>query len=164
MLPLTTFYLEMFAPPTDSPPRPWPPHCTITQAIHPTISFYRYLYNTVGEAYDWFDRRALNDVQLAAIIQHPLVEVHVLFVQGVPAGYAELDRREAGEIELAYFGLLPEFVGRGVGLVFLQWAVAQAWSYQPQRVWVHTCSLDHPNALAVYQKAGFRLYQTEVTS
>ena len=162
---LTTFYLQMMALPAHyaQNPRPLPAGSNVMQAIQPTISFYRYLYNTVGEAYDWFDRRRLSDSQLAAIVQHPQVAVHVLYAHGVPAGYAELDWRVPGEVELAYFGLMPEFVGRGYGLSFLQWAVTQAWSQQPQRLWVHTCTLDHPNALSVYQKAGFVLYKEETT-
>ena len=131
------------------------------RAHQPTVSFYRYLYNTVGEPYDWFDRRRLSDKELAAIVQDTAVEVQVLYAHGVPAGYAELDRRQVAknEIELAYFGLLPEFVGRRYGLSFLQRAIELAWSYQPRRLWVHTCTLDHPNALGVYQKAGFVLYK-----
>jgi GNAT superfamily N-acetyltransferase len=170
MLPLTTFYLQMWEPPyggEGAETRPWPIPPMQIHLLHaqpPPISFYRYLYNTVGDAYEWYDRRRLSDAQLAHIIHDPLVEVHVLYVRGVPAGYAELDRRQTAtqEIELAYFGLMPEFVGQGYGLTFLQWAVQKAWSYQPQRVWVHTCSLDHPNALGVYQKAGFVLYKEEV--
>jgi len=79
----------------------------------------------------------------------------------VPAGYAELDRRQPLEVELAYFGLMPEFIGRGLGGFMLNWTVHRAWSSEPRRVWLHTCTLDHPQALAVYQKAGFEIYQRE---
>lgn len=159
---VTTYYLEMLAPPTAVAVRPLPAGSLVMQAHQPTISFYRYLYNSVGEPYEWLDRQRLSDGELGGIIQDTAVELHVLYAHGVPAGYAELDRRqtEQNEIELAYFGLLPEFVGRGYGLSFLQWAIQRAWSYQPRRLWVHTCSLDHPNALSVYQQAGFILYET----
>jgi GNAT superfamily N-acetyltransferase len=82
-------------------------------------------------------------------------------VGGVPAGYAELDCRHSGEIELAYFGLIPEFIGRGLGAYFLAWAVDRAWQREPRRLWVHTCSLDHPRALATYRAIGFAEYARE---
>lgn len=159
-LPTVTSYLQMLAPPLQ-PPRPLPAGSLVLPTRHITISFYRYLYNTIGQAYLWGDRRKKSDEQLAEIIHHPLVEIFVLYVEGVPAGYVELDRRQPPEIELGYFGLIPEFVGRGYGLAFLQWAVDKAWSYQPSRFWVHTDKHDHPNALASYQKAGFVLYKQE---
>lgn len=159
---LITTSLQMFALPTAAP-RPLPADAAVIQALRPTISFYRYLYNTVGEAYEWTDRRRMSDVQLGHIIHNPQVELHVLYAAGVPAGYVELDKRLFPDIELAYFGLIPEFVGRGYGLPFLQWGVARAWQYQPTRFWVHTCNLDHPNALSVYQKAGFVIYDEQVS-
>jgi GNAT superfamily N-acetyltransferase len=154
---LTTTYLQMFAPPTAAP-RPLPATAAILHAVQPTISFYRYLYQTVGHPYEWTDRQRLSDEALGRIIHDAAVEVQVLYVAGVPAGYIELDKRQGTEIEVAYFGLVPEFVGRGVGLPFLQWGIAHAWRTHPTRLWVHTCNLDHPNALSVYQKAGFVVY------
>ena len=85
----------------------------------------------------------------------------VLYAGGEPAGYAELDRRSAPDIELAYFGLLPEFIGRTLGPWLLHWAIDAAWAREPQRLWVHTCSLDHPRAIALYQRAGFVPYKQE---
>jgi GNAT superfamily N-acetyltransferase len=116
----------------------------------------------VGRDYCWVDRNLMPDEDLRRIIQDPGVEVYVLSVAGAPAGYAELDRRQPGEIELAYFGLFPDFVGRGLGKFFLAWAVERAWSHGPRRVWVHTCDLDHPAALPNYLKAGFVVYDERV--
>jgi GNAT superfamily N-acetyltransferase len=82
-------------------------------------------------------------------------------VEGVPAGYAELDGRVEGEIELAYFGLVPDFIGQRLGPWLLDWAVRRAW-IGARRVWVHTCTLDHPGALAMYERAGFVRFKTEV--
>jgi GNAT superfamily N-acetyltransferase len=73
----------------------------------------------------------------------------------------ELDRRVDGEVEIAYFGLMPDYIGRGLGPALLGWALERAWSYRPRRVWLHTCSLDHPKALAVYRRAGFEVYDRE---
>lgn len=154
-------YLQMFSRPEGMKVEPPEANLAIVQAAPPTISYYRYLYDTVGGGWQWCDRRLMSDAQLGAIVQHPLVETHVLYASGTPAGYAELDRREADEIELAYFGLIPDFIGRGLGAYLLNWAIDRAWSYAPQRFWVHTCTLDHPRALPNYVRAGFAPYATE---
>jgi GNAT superfamily N-acetyltransferase len=83
----------------------------------------------------------------------------VLYAGGVPAGYFELERRADGETQILYFGLVFEFIGRGFGAWFLQAAVDAAWLPGPKRVFVHTCTYDHPRALGLYQRAGFRVYQ-----
>lgn len=134
---------------------------TIVQTHSPTVSFYRYLYNTVGAPWLWQERRRIDDNTLLAIIHDAKVEVHVLYVHGVPAGYIELDRRIADEVEVAYFGLIPEFIGRGLGRYLLDWALNEAWREHPRRVWVHSCNYDHPKAIAVYQRAGFVPYKQE---
>jgi GNAT superfamily N-acetyltransferase len=127
----------------------------------PSVPYYRELYNAVGKDYYWLSRRKMADDALAAIIGDARVEMHVLQVEGTPAGFAELDRRQPPEIELVQFGLKPEFIGQGLGKWFLQWTVDKAWSYEPTRLWLHTCSLDHVAALPNYQKAGFTLYKQE---
>ena len=159
--PVVITYLQMFERPAELNLVPPGDDLSIVQAKPPTISFYRYLYDTVGGGWQWIDRRVMNDDTLGAIVQHPLVETHVLYASGTPAGYAELDRRQPSEIELAYFGLIPEFIGRGLGRYLLDWAIDRAWSYGPQRFWVHTCTLDHPKALPNYERAGFRVYRRE---
>ena len=161
-VPVTVTYLEMTSPDRCSPvPRMMEP-TAILRAERPTISFYRYLYDTVGADWNWFMRRRLCDEELAAVIHDDRVEVFVLYVRGVPAGYVELDRRVEGEVEIAYFGLIPEYVGRGFGKYLFAWGLGRAWSYRPRRVWLHTCSLDHPRALGVYQRAGLEVYLREV--
>jgi GNAT superfamily N-acetyltransferase len=82
-------------------------------------------------------------------------------VAGTPAGYFELDHKPHSGVEIAYFGVLPAFLGRGIGGQLLTRAVERAWLLKPARVWLHTCTLDHPNAMANYQARGFRVYQTE---
>lgn len=133
----------------------------VIHARRPTVAYYRFLYNAVGKDYHWYNRGQLADAELAALIQDPRDEVHVLHVDGVPAGFAEVDRRQPGEIELVQFGLTGEFIGQGLGKYFLQWAIDKAWSYGPKRFWLHTCSLDHPAALPNYQKADFTIYNEE---
>ena len=129
----------------------------VIHARNPTIAYYRFLYDAVGTHWQWTTKK-LTDDQLAMIVQDPRDEVHVLHVDGVPAGFAELDRRTGNEIELAQFGLMPEFIGQGLG-DFLQWTIDRAWGYGPTRFWLHTCTDDDPAALPNYRKAGFEVYK-----
>lgn len=161
---VTVTYLEMTSPHQRPAAPAWTEPVVVQRAERPTISFYRYLYDTVGADWDWYERRRLSDDALAAIIHDDAVEVFVLYVRGVPAGYVEFDRRVEGAVEIAYFGLVPEYIGRGLGPALLDWALERAWSYGPRRVWLHTCTLDHPKALAVYRSAGFEEYDREVVS
>lgn len=149
-------FLEMTAKPA-RPRRPAPTEkVALMRAENCTVSFYRFLYNTVGEPWLWELRRRMSDEELAAIIQDPAVEIFVLHVGGVPAGYAELDRRVHGVADIAYFGLMPEFIGRGLGPWLLDWIVESGWSHAGvTRLTVNTCTFDHPRALAMYQRAGF---------
>jgi GNAT superfamily N-acetyltransferase len=134
----------------------------VVHAKKPTVSYYRFLYDAVGRDYDWTTRSKLSDAELAALLHDPRLEVHVLTAEGAPAGFAELDRRVEGEIELVQFGLMPEFIGQGLGRYFLRWTIDKAWSYGPRRFWLHTDTKDHPAALPNYLKAGFAVYKEEV--
>jgi len=157
---IKVYYLEMLAPTGRTVPAPRE-GLTVVQANNPTVSFYRFLYHTVGKEYNWYSRGRMSDAELAATIQNPLDEIHVLYVDGTPAGFAELDCRKKDDIELVQFGLMPEFIGQGLGKYFLQWTIDKVWSYQPRRFWLHTCTQDHPTALPNYQKAGFVIYKVE---
>jgi ribosomal protein S18 acetylase RimI-like enzyme len=153
----TVTYLEMTERPT-RPPRPAPvKKLALMRAEECTVSFYRYLYRAVGEPWVWFERRTWSDEKLLATIRRPETEVSVLYVAGVPAGYYELDRADSDDVELAYFGLVPEFIGRGLGAWLLDAAIDSAFRTDPKRVFVHTCTFDHPKALGLYQRAGFRV-------
>ncbi|MDA1099658.1 MAG: GNAT family N-acetyltransferase [Proteobacteria bacterium] len=123
-----------------------------------TVAFYRYLYDAVGQPWYWTDRKKLSDPELAAIIQAEAVEIYVLYVGGVPAGFYELDARNMPDMELAYFGIVPEFIGHGLGSYLLSQALETMWHHDPERVLVNTCTLDHPKALPMYQRFGFRPY------
>ncbi len=155
---LKTTYLQMFAHSKRVVPAPTA-GLTVVHAKKPSVAYYRFLYDTVGRDYDWTSRKKLTDADLGALLHDPRLEVHVLMADGVPAGFAELDRRIDSEIELVQFGLMPEFIGRGLGCYFLQWTIDKAWSYKPRRFWLHTCTKDHPAALPNYLKAGFAIYQ-----
>lgn len=151
---VTVYSLEMPAHSKQVVPPPRE-DLTVLHVRTPSVPYYRFLYNSVGSAYHWLSRRKLTDAELAFVIHNPLNELHVLHAAGSPAGFAELDRRQRDEIELVQFGLLPEYIGQGLGKWFLQWTIDRAWSYNPSRLWLHTCTLDHPAALPNYRKAGF---------
>jgi GNAT superfamily N-acetyltransferase len=157
-------YLEMFAHPAG--PRVHAPvgKLALMRAEECTVSFYRYLYETVGTPWLWFERRLMGDEELAEFLADEKIEIFVLYVRGVPAGYFELNAAEERETELAYFGLIPEFIGRRLGAFLLQAAIDRAWSRPIERFWVHTCTFDHPRALGNYQRGGFVVYDRRPVS
>lgn len=159
-LDVTVFYLEMRQPNQRIVPAPRA-RLSVQHVASPTVPFYRELYHAVGKDYHWFSRGKLSDEALSAIISDPRDEMHVLYVDDAPAGFAELDRRQPHEIELVQFGLTGPYIGQGLGKWLLQWTVDKAWSYQPERFWLHTCTLDHAAAVPNYLKAGFVEYRRE---
>jgi GNAT superfamily N-acetyltransferase len=125
------------------------------------LGFYRYLYQSVGEKYRWRDRLVMPASELRAILSSSKTHVYVLYVSGAPAGYIEL-HQEGNSTEVAYFGLREEYHGRGLGKLLLNYGVKKAWELEStRRVWLHTCNLDGPHALANYQKRGFKVYKEE---
>jgi GNAT superfamily N-acetyltransferase len=155
MVDVTVTSLEMFADPRREVP-PAPDGVRVVRAHPPGVRFYRFLYDAVGRPWQWHDRKLWDDAKLAATVDDPRVEVHVLWRRGTPAGYVELDRRGDALCEVAYFGLMPEAIGGGLGAYLLTWAVREAWRDPAlKRLWVHTCTLDHPKALGLYERCGF---------
>ena len=151
-------YLEMRERPTGRRvPTPLD-KLALMRAENCTVSFYRYLYRTVGEPWLWFERRIIDDSALAEQIHQPTIEIFVLYVRGVPAGFFEIDTAAPRETKLCYFGLIPDFIGRRLGPYLLQAAIDRAWSRPIDRFWLHTSTFDHPKALSVYQRAGFVVY------
>jgi GNAT superfamily N-acetyltransferase len=129
----------------------------------PQAEHYRDLFRLIGGPWLWFSRLILDDAHLAAIVQHPKVELYaVKDEKGREVGMLELDFREAGECELAFIGLIPELSGKGHGRWLLAEAVLRAWRDGVDRVHVHTCSLDHPAALSAYRRAGFTPFKRAI--
>jgi GNAT superfamily N-acetyltransferase len=145
----------------------WPSHLEgnidIKRDFDVTVESYRKLYNEIGEQWLWGDRRKLSDGDLAAIIYDPKVEVYLLVVDGETAGYLELDFRSENQVELAYCGLRPKFLGQHLAGALLRHGITQAFRNDPERVWLHTCTQDHPNAINVYEHMGFTVYDQEDT-
>jgi len=134
----------------------------VVEATEMNLAFYRYLYAQVGAPLGWAGRLLLKDVDLLEIISQPTTKIFVLYHQGVPAGYTEFLIHNDDSIELKYFGLIPHFQGKGLGKLLLYWSVNKAWSFNPTKIWLHTCSFDSPVAMALYAKAGFTIQSTQV--
>lgn len=140
-------------------PQPQP---LILRAEIPSPTLNRYFYRTVGADWQWKDRLPWTYEQWKTWVERPGFQTWIMYVQGTPAGYAELDQQANGQVEIAYFGLLKEFTGRGLGGWFLGEIIARAWQIAgTQRVWVHTCSYDHPAALKNYEQRGMRVFKIE---
>jgi GNAT superfamily N-acetyltransferase len=123
---------------------------------------FREVFRAVGRDVMWFSRLIMEEEQLAGLIGDPNVHAHALVKDGRDIGILELDFRVGGQCELSFFGVVPEAVGSGVGRFLMNQALERAWAQPIARLWVHTCSFDHPNALAFYQRSGFRPYQMMV--
>lgn len=158
---ITTWYLEQSAAEQLRPAAPAPVTYTRSELVSPEFS--RFLYTAVGGEWHWSDRLGWTWRQWQDWLDRPGVETWVAYLRGAPVGYAELDGATGDGVELAYFGLLPAFVGKGIGGHLLTVALRRAWELTDERVWVHTCSLDGPAALANYQARGMVVYRTETT-
>jgi GNAT superfamily N-acetyltransferase len=129
----------------------------------PSLAAYRTLFTRVGTPWLWFSRLMLEDAALGAIIGDPAVEVYAVVDRaGIEVGMLELDFRVAGECEIGFFGLITELSGKGHGRWLMAETLARAWRPGISRVWVHTCTLDHPSALNFYRAQGFTPYARAV--
>jgi GNAT superfamily N-acetyltransferase len=138
----------------------------IREQKQPNRVFNRDLYFRVGEQWEWIDRRSWTDDQWREYAMAPELRTFAGYHDDVLAGYYELRRDTDGGVEIAYFGLLPEFIGRGLGGALLTSAIEEGWRWSPtpKRLWVHTCNRDHPQALANYQARGMIVYKIEETA
>jgi thiosulfate/3-mercaptopyruvate sulfurtransferase len=148
-------YLEMDTPPAASilifPPG------VIIKPFSGTLDFYRALNRNVGEDCGWVDRQIMPDKQLSAIIDDNDIQIFVLYCDGEPCGYLELNCRNKEEVFLEYFGLFKNARGKGLGKFLLDWTIQQAWRYNPKKFKLHTSDQDHPRAFSNYLDAGFKL-------
>ncbi len=156
---LVTTYLEMTSPANFAPAYVRANDVEIVRMEMPDLGFYKFLYQSVGEEWAWRDRLQIPSADLRRILSSPRTQVHVMYVSGSPGGYVELYQHDEGSVEIAYFGLRRDYMGRGLGKHLLSYGVARAWEMDAARVWLHTCNLDGPHALANYQKRGFRIFK-----
>jgi GNAT superfamily N-acetyltransferase len=153
--------LEMLAPVPVRPGRadvPWQTRRVPT----PDLDWYRDLYGRVGADWLWFSRLSMPAAQLAEVIHDPRVDVYAMSIAGRDEGLLELDFRDAGQCELAFYGLTSALIGQGAGRALMNLAIEQAWAKPIRRFWVHTCTLDHHAALGFYQRSGFTPYARRV--
>jgi GNAT superfamily N-acetyltransferase len=147
-------YLDMQAPPTPSPLPTSPLRLTRWKPVD--LGKYRILFERVGGPWLWFSRLAINDTELAAIVNSPAIEVYAVEDRGgIEVGMLELDFREPGDCELGYIGMVPVLTGKGFGNWLMAQALNLAWRGSVTRVHLHTCTLDHPGALSFYKRSGF---------
>lgn len=158
---VTRTYLELRAPEELRPARNDDPLIQIEPQPDCSIQLYRQLYVEVGSKYHWVDLLVWTDEQIGARLAQPEHTIWLMTYDRETAGYFELRKCEDGSTELAYFGLLPGFIGRRLGGHLLTSATEQAWKDGANRVWLHTCTLDDPAALPNYLKRGFKPFKTE---
>jgi GNAT superfamily N-acetyltransferase len=157
---VTTWFLEMTAPDQMRPARPVEGF-EVRALPHPDPALSRRMYDRVGAPWQWTDRLGWGIARWSAHLAQPGVSTWVGHLAGEEAGYAELVR-EGGDVEIASFGLLPGFEGRGMGGALLAAVTQGAWEDGAERVWLHTCSLDSPAALPAYERRGFRRYDERI--
>ncbi len=155
IVPITITDLVLEALPARLPRQPFGMKLALMRADPVPLHFYRYLYGTVGRDWLWVNRSRLSDDDLSAIIHKPGIEIFVLYGDGAPAGFYELDFSDQPVVELAFFGLMPEWTGRRIGAWLLGTAIDLAFSRDAKTITVKTCTRDHPRALPLYQRTGF---------
>jgi GNAT superfamily N-acetyltransferase len=154
---VTITYLEMTSR-EQAVPFTGDPRLDVRKAEIPCPELNRFFYVAVGSEWWWHERIAWDRDRWLTWVDRPELETWIGYLSGTPAGYFELEAQPGGQVELVYFGLLPSLIGRGLGAELLDAAVRRAWEVASRRVWVHTCTLDHPRALANYEARGFRVY------
>lgn len=153
-----TTYLQMSALNKLVPAPINDPEFTVREAVERQGQLNRALYLLVGEQWGWIDKLGWSDLDWKRYAADEQLRTFVASLRGATAGYYELRRDGAQAVEVAYFGLAPDFIGRGLGGALLTDALRRAWSWDAQRVWLHTCTLDHPAALRNYLARGMQVY------
>lgn len=161
---VTTYYLEMKSA-ASLKAKEASNGLTVVECEIKQFQFNRFLYQLVGEDYQWIDKHSWSDEQWKNFAEDDRLRTWLALYRGAPAGYYELQQQDGGNVEIAYFGLAPKFIGKRFGGYLLSHAIQSAWAWKgSRRVWVHTCSLDHPSALRNYKARGMTVYRVETIS
>jgi GNAT superfamily N-acetyltransferase len=155
-------YLEMLSPATPKADPPGTESLSLERIRPDDVERYLAIYRTLGERWMWFSRLVMARDALKAILSRPAVEAYAVMRDGVDCGLLELDFRKVGQCEIAFFGVYDTEVGTGAGRWLMNRALSKAWTEDVARVWVHTCTYDHPGAVAFYQRSGFVVYKTAI--
>ena len=147
-------FLERTDPPVSAPTTA--PGLAVDDEERPNTAMYRDLYQRIGQDWLWFSRAVMADEALSRLLARPSTKILTLQRDGRPIGLVELDRAIPGEVEIVTFGVLPQDVGTGAARVLMEGTLARAFSAGIRRVWLHTCSFDHPAAVRFYRRHGFR--------
>ena len=134
----------------------------IRRTMRPNPDLNRFFYRTVGREWLWHTRLTWSDSEWLAVIDQTAYETWLGYIDESPSGFLEMDREHPSRVEIAYFGLLPSFVGKGFGGPMLARCLEEAWQpIEVESVWLSTCSLDHPGAMTNYFNYGFKIVRTE---
>ncbi|MEM9898215.1 MAG: GNAT family N-acetyltransferase [Pseudomonadota bacterium] len=158
---VTITYLRQKERPAKTIPHPPRPGAAILKASRIPVHYYRYLYDLIGGPYNWVSRRVMDDDALSGIIHDEQVFIYILYIDGAPGGFCELDFRETPRMDLKFFGLAPDAIGKGWGGYFLGQCLSIAWDLAPTEIHLETCTLDHRAALPLYQKFGFEAFDMQ---
>ncbi len=154
-IPVTVTFLEMTRPPSHYAHPPMNRHLALIKTRDMPLHYYRYLTDRVGRKWHWVNVLRMSDDELSAKIHAPGRDIRVLYLDGVPAGFFDINPYLPDETEIAYFGMMEHATGLGLGRWFLGAAIEAAWATGAKQIVVQTCTLDHPAALPLYQKLGF---------
>jgi GNAT superfamily N-acetyltransferase len=158
---VTITFLQMTSAAELRPRHSPDPRFAIREAVVRQWQVNRFLYFYVGGPWEWTDKQSWSYEKWRSYVESDNLRTFVAFLEGSIAGYYELRRDAAQAVEIVYFGLAPGFIGRGFGGALLTDAIERAWAWDARRVWVHTCTRDHPAALKNYQARGMVVYDLE---
>lgn len=161
---VTTYYLEMLAPENLRAKACPDPGFRIAECRLKRFECNRFLYQIVGSPWRWMDKNVWTDSDWKEYAEAGNLRTWLGYIDGSPVGYYELQKQEDDKVEIASFGLTKAVIGQGLGGYLLSHAITSAWEWGALRVWVHTCSLDHANALANYRARGMKVYKTETAN
>lgn len=156
---IVTYFLEMNTP-QNLKEKPKPDRFEVNEAEIKQYKFNRFMYQFIGEHWNWNDKDSFSDETWKGYSESENLRTWVAYFKGSIAGYFELERQPNSNVEVTYFGLAPDFIGKGFGGYLLSYAIKSAWGWEgTKRVWLHTCSLDHESAINNYMARGFEIYR-----
>ena len=157
---VTTTFLEMLSPKDFKPKILDRKDVRVRKVEIPTPVINHFFFVNVGRPWKWYSRLSWTLGDWQALVEQKTVATSIGYIKGTPFGYIELVR-QGQSVEIAFFGLLPQYIGMGLGGFLLSEAIRLAWELDPGRVWVHTCTLDHKYALNNYLARGLTIYKRE---